>query len=92
VTGLPDNLRGDGPCADCGTVDNPVWFTDSVFWNEVLRRTGHPGGVLCISCFAALADRAGFRPTGWRLTPDWRWETVEEYRYRRDQAPRTEPG
>lgn len=82
MTAFPDTLRGDGPCDDCGTVDNPVWFTDSVFWNEVVRFTGHAGGILCINCFVILANRAGFRPTGWRLAPDWHWETIAEHAIR----------
>jgi hypothetical protein len=71
---MPEDLRGDGPCADCGTLDNIVWFTESVFWNDVVRRDG-TDAILCIPCFVVRVDAAGYRPTGWRLLPEWHWET-----------------
>jgi|GEM_PF-3928527 len=71
------HLRGDGPCCDCGTLDNIVWFTDNVLWNAV---TGEQivaeqprAGILCIPCFVKRADAAGLRPTGWRLFAEWPW-------------------
>jgi hypothetical protein len=69
-------LRGDGPCSTCGTEEDPVWFTDNVFWNAVVRsdlsswRGKEP--VLCVNCFVVLAEQR-FRPTGWRLLPEWSW-------------------
>jgi hypothetical protein len=73
---LPDELRGDGPCGDCGTVNNIVWFTESVLWNAVMRPPGYDGEpLLCIPCFVRRVDAAGYSPTGWRLLPDWHWET-----------------
>lgn len=74
---LPDDLRGDGPCGDCDTLDNIVWFTESVLWNDVVRRDGYDA-ILCIPCFVIRVDAAGYFPTGWRLLPDWRWETKTE--------------
>ena len=73
---LPLSLRGDGPCSDCGTDDNPVWFTDSVFWNEVIRLGDFVEPILCINCFIIRVDTAGFR-CAWRLLPEWRWRTEE---------------
>lgn len=73
---LPDRLRGDGPCHDCGTPDNIIWFAPSVFWNIVMggpAAMGDPGGIVCIPCFVKRTDAAGYAPTGWQLTPEWRW-------------------
>lgn len=77
---LPEHLRGDGPCMDCGTEDTIIWFTDNVYWNNVMSwpgeyQHGDPGGLLCIPCFVIRADRAGLDPAGYRLLPEWRWET-----------------
>lgn len=74
---LPDHLKGDGPCSDCGTSDNPVWFTESVFWNEVVRQGDYVEPTLCIDCFVVRVDRAGFY-CAWRLLPEWHWETKAE--------------
>lgn len=71
MTTLPDHLRGDGPCQDCGS-DNIVWFTDSPLWNRALggpEATDDPGGLLCIPCFVVRAAAAGIMPTGWYLGP-----------------------
>lgn len=82
VASLPDHLRGDGPCQDCGTVDNIVWFAENVLWNHVMAATTpgeenpafyDPGGIVCIPCFIKRVDAAGLAPTGWRLLPEWRW-------------------
>ncbi len=78
---LPEHLRGDGPCQDCGTLDNIVWFTDNVFWNQVVGGPAtmyDPGGLLCIPCFVLRVDAAGLNPTGWRLLPEWRWDERSE--------------
>jgi len=84
---MPDHLRGDGPCSDCGTLDNVVWFTDNVLWNHVMAfpevSFDDPGGILCIPCFVIRVDAAGLFPTGWRLLPDFHWETREEREARR---------
>lgn len=69
-------LEGDRPCADCGTSDNLVWFTDDVLWNTVIRSDLSRWGVdpvLCVTCFVRLAEEAGLRPTGWRVLPQWPW-------------------
>ena len=82
---LPKRLQGDGPCDDCGTVDNIIWSTASVFWNAVI----HPRGeieadpLLCVVCFVVRTEKAGFRPTGWQLTPEFHWETAVERILRR---------
>lgn len=79
---LPEAVRGDGPCADCGTLDNFVWFTDNVFWNAVTgERVVHEdktGAILCPACFVTRAYEAGFRPTGWRLLPEFPWAEVNK--------------
>lgn len=75
-------LDGDGPCAECGAEDNIVWFTDNVFWNAVVRkiaqdRWGKGDAILCIPCFVKIAEALGYRPTAWRLIPDWPWRIWE---------------
>jgi hypothetical protein len=78
---LPEHLRGDSPCRDCGTNDNICWFTDSPLWNEVMGGPGtmdDPGGIICIPCFIERVDKAGLEPTGWRLVPEWRWTRREQ--------------
>lgn len=70
---LPEHLRGDGPCTDCGTLDNIVWFTDNVFWNDICRRGDYIEPTLCIPCFVKRVDTMHYRPTGWRLLPEWSW-------------------
>lgn len=74
---LPERLRGDGPCDDCGTLDNIHWFTENVLWNavtgeQVVHEQPHTG-ILCIPCFIKRADAAGLHPTGWRLLAEWPW-------------------
>jgi len=75
-------IQGDTPCADCGTEANIIWFTDNVFWNEVMNKTPNfekfkendeTGKILCINCFVSRAERK-FKTTGWRLLPDFKWE------------------
>ena len=63
-------LDGDVPCQECGTKENPVWFTDSVFWNNVCTEDNP---ILCLPCFIQRAEAKGFQPTGWRVTPEWPW-------------------
>jgi hypothetical protein len=78
---LPDHLRGDGPCADCGTLDNIVWFTENVLWNAVTRESVVAGeareAILCIPCFVKRADAEGLRPIGWRLLAEWPWRLTK---------------
>lgn len=62
--------RGDGPCDDCKTLDNPVWFTDNVFWNDVMGKEG--GNILCPQCFVERAE-SKYSPTGWRFVPEFKW-------------------
>lgn len=83
------DLRGDGPCMDCGTEDNIIWYTESVFWNEAVRNQ-YPAaedGILCIPCFIMRVDDAGLAPTGWLLVPQFHWETHEEQQNRRRGNP-----
>lgn len=82
--GLPERLVGDVPCFRCGSDDFPVWFTDSAFWNAVVRSAPLPwmadkpnpdgDGLMCINCFVRLADERGFDVTGWRVLPEFRKE------------------
>lgn len=82
---VPEHIRGDGPCGDCGTPDNIIWSTDSPLWNRVIRPQGEieADPFLCVPCFVVRVDKAGLSPTGWRLVPDWHWETTAEYDARR---------
>lgn len=94
VRQLPAELRGDGPCDDCGTRDNIVWYADSVFWNRVMggsEATGDPGGIVCIPCFVRRVHAAGLYPTGWRLLPEFHWETATEYEARHGLLSTTPP-
>lgn len=71
---MPEHLRGDGPCQDCGTPDNIRWFAPSVVWNHVMggtQATDDPGGIVCVPCFIKRVDAAGFAPTVWQITPNW---------------------
>lgn len=93
---LPMEIRGDGPCDDCGTADNIIWFTDNVLWNTVIRYPdAPPDPFLCVPCFVRRVHEAGLAPTGWRLVPDWHWETLKEYGRRkraengRERSPAT---
>lgn len=65
-------LRGDGPCDDCGTVDNIVWYAPHPLWNFVMggyEQRDDPGGILCIPCFVTRADARGVSAKSWMLTP-----------------------
>jgi len=65
---LPATLRGDGPCADCGTIENIRWFVDHPTWNAVCRPPGYEmEPILCIPCFAKRAEKAGINPPVWQL-------------------------
>lgn len=75
---LPKHLQGDGPCEDCGTPDNIIWYVESEFWNEIMRKGGeHRDPFLCIVCFVRRTDEAGYVPSGWRLTPMFQWQRRE---------------
>lgn len=82
MSDLPEELRGE-QCDYCGTVDNIVWFTDSVFWNAVIRQGDFVEPALCIPCFVVAAAERGYSPTGWRFVPEFHWETTAEYDARR---------
>lgn len=72
-SGLPESLRGDGPCWDCGTPDNIRWWTDSALWNRVMGgpdARDDPGGIVCVSCFVARVAAAGLAVPAWRLMPE----------------------
>lgn len=68
---MKKELGGDIPCCDCGTTQNPVWFTDNVFWNDVMGEEG--GKILCPYCFVIRAE-IKYQTTGWRLLPEWSWQ------------------
>jgi hypothetical protein len=69
---------GSGDPASCGH-PNPVWYTDSHLWNEVMTgtRDGESPAILCPSCFADRADQhfaetpGNWRIIDWRMIPDW---------------------
>lgn len=63
-------LNGDGPCGDCGTTENIIWFTDNVFWNAVCLDVIP---ILCIRCFVQRVEATGYKPSAWRLIPSWPW-------------------
>lgn len=86
---LPIGLRGDGPCTDCSTWNNIVWFTDNVFWNAVCRQGNYDEPILCIPCFVKRARKFGYLPTGWRLLPEWEWR--QTIKARRDNEGRPNP-
>lgn len=58
--------RGEGPCMDCGTLDNPIWFAPSELWNRVV---GSPNGFLCPWCFIVRAERVVDVRGGWLIQP-----------------------
>ena len=64
-TRLPEEIRGDGPCKICETVENIIWFTDSDLWNKL-----NIPGILCIACFVKEIYSHGVNPTGWKLVPE----------------------
>ena len=78
---------GDGPCADCGTEDNIVWFTDNTFWNDVMNKTpmfeqhkfesDETAKILCIDCFVKRAEDKYNIKGGWRVLPEFNWERNE---------------
>lgn len=63
-------MNGDSPCADCGTKENPIWYTDNTFWNAVMEE--EVGKILCTDCFIVRAENK-YRVKSWRLIPDWYW-------------------
>jgi len=71
---LPESLRGDGPCDDCGTLNNPLWFTLNTLWNEVRGGQEKFGGetysIVCPQCFIRRAAEAGIQGA-WLLIPGW---------------------
>ena len=64
--------KGDTPCADCKTTDNPVWFTDNVFWNDVMDEIDDRGRILCVNCFIVRAEEK-YRVKSWRILPEFIW-------------------
>ena len=66
---LPKQMRGDIPCMDCGTENNPVWFIESIFWNKVMKDV-KGSGILCPQCFIKRAEKK-FRTTGWKISPEF---------------------
>lgn len=70
--GIPLHLQGNSPCADCGTKENPVWFAESPFWNDVVEDQRHL--ILCLYCFIGRAEKK-YKVVAWRILPDFKWET-----------------
>lgn len=76
---IPDDIQESHTCDDC-TQPYVAWFAPSVFWNHVMggpTALGDPGGMVCMTCFAIRAYRAGYRPITWQLTPEWPWRQVQ---------------
>lgn len=73
------SLNGDVPCQDCGTEENIIWFTESVFWNHICPEDSP---ILCITCFVKRVEKVGYHPRAWRLLPEWDWvgEVSEEHK------------
>lgn len=74
---MSKNMRGDIPCGKCGIDENPIWWTDNVFWNSVIRgadRRGSeiPGEILCPLCFMEIAEEK-YDVKSWRIIPEFRW-------------------
>lgn len=67
---------GDTPCQDCGTKENPVWFCDNVFWNEVMgdQKTGNEerGKIICPLCFMKRSEEK-YDIQAWRMIPEFDW-------------------
>lgn len=64
---MKEKHRGDGPCAWCKTLDNPVWFTDNTLWNQVVKSKGD---ILCVNCFVEKAQEK-YEIVSWRLIPEF---------------------
>lgn len=77
---LPKKLKGDIPCADCGTEENIIWSIENVFWNAVMnddivgneKSNTHGSKILCVKCFVIRANKK-YDVSGWKLVPDWKW-------------------
>jgi hypothetical protein len=67
---LPDHLRGDGPCDDCGTADNIRWFIASPRWNKVVREGSDTDAIPCIPCFVKRAHAKGIDPPAWEIVAE----------------------
>lgn len=74
---LAKNIRGDGPCADCKTEENPIWFTDNVFWNETMVK--ERGKILCINCFISRAYCKYKGIVSWRVLPCCQWKPNQKW-------------
>ncbi len=71
---LKYEFKGDAPCADCGREFNPVWWTDNVFWNDVMGDNvvgNERMKIICPLCFMARAEQK--YNCAWRILPDWKW-------------------
>lgn len=66
-----DAQWADGGCEECAG-ENVVWFTDDVFWNDIVRQVTGRDMVLCVHCFVKRAEKR-YRVTGWRLIPEFEW-------------------
>lgn len=61
---LNPTIRGEHPCADCQTTNNPIWYTHNPYWNAVV---GDQALILCPACFAERAHQKGLHPIAWAL-------------------------
>ena len=81
----PAYPEGEGPCDDCRGSTNVIWFTDDLLWNWVIRRfltSEQADPFLCIPCFVARVHKIGLEPTGWRVVPEFHWETTQDRTWR----------
>lgn len=63
---LHPEIRGDGPCMKCGTVNNIVWYAPNQYWNATMPNDG----VLCVTCYADHVHAQGQHPIAWALIPE----------------------
>ncbi len=73
---MKDRISGNIACINCLTREDIIWYTDNVFWNEVMGKNER-NKILCVYCFTKRAEKK-FKIMGWRLLPDWKWVKSDE--------------
>lgn len=80
---LHPDIRGNGPCNDCNTVNNIVWFTHNPYWNAVV---GDQALILCVVCFAIRAHVKGLHPIAWALIAEQKCPECDRLYWQVDPA------